>query len=450
MKKFTLLILAVMLAIAGWSQTQALNESFLSTTFPPLGWNRSVQTGISDGISPNSWIHLTETSTNPAVPTALLDGSFAVFDAYLWENNATQSLITPTLYPVLGNSTLHYTVMEVLLNQIFIDAGMQLYIEFSTDGGSSWTTSTTNILAAFTGYNTATDNAVAHNLTVDLSAYNGGTVKIRFRAISDYGGFVLALDNVYGVNREDVVVSPTDLSITTNWLFSKIPLSQAFYQLSANVTNNGADYVQGTETISMNITGAETYSENVIIPDIAFGETVAVSATSLYIPTNLGNYNVSFTSSLSDDNLANNSSSRAFEVTQDLYQIDNGTNTGGVGSNTGAITLGNIFYFTNSEIISSIDLGFSSAATTELVFQFAIYSVNINTGMATNVYTSPNVTRTSAMAGTITNFNIPYYTVPAAGYYLVAVKQLGTTNVAIGYDNQAGGHLYIVASTGEI
>ncbi|MBU0763907.1 MAG: T9SS type A sorting domain-containing protein [Bacteroidetes bacterium] len=208
----------------------SLNESF--DMFPPNGWTVDPETGYWEGSG--TWYYSQYASN-------FGDGVFAVMDVFNISAGEEGTLITPVLHPVAGDNTLSYDVIEILLNGSYIATGIELYIEFSTDGGSTWTTSTTNVLLNVPDHNTASAPQTPTTLSADLSAYNDGAVQVRFRCVSDYGGFSMFLDNVTGPEA-DISVLTNELVLTDAYLdvaglgyYAVIPISQF-----VGVTINGA------------------------------------------------------------------------------------------------------------------------------------------------------------------------------------------------------------------
>jgi hypothetical protein len=179
------------LAMAFSSPLQArsavFTESFAAGAFPPSGWTVS-------GDATLNWMASQAYTAFPA--GAYGDGSFALFDAY--DSNqagASSSLESPVLAISQSAYLLHFTVLELLINETLIAAGMQLYVDVFD--GTQWQVATGNVLTGVPRHNTAQAPQQFVPLSVDLSEYMGNAqVRVRFRAVSDYGGFALGLDNI--------------------------------------------------------------------------------------------------------------------------------------------------------------------------------------------------------------------------------------------------------------
>lgn len=181
-----------------------LNQNFDIISFPPASW------AVTSSSAATAWYNSGNATVVAYESAATPTGHFAYFDCFNLPNNASGTLVTPTLHPTAASNTLSYKVNLYLLNTSYLMAGAKMYIEFSTDGGTTWTTSTTNVLATLPNYNVTSSGWVTQ--TASLAAYNGGTVKVRFRGVSDYGGMGLGIDDVTGPEA-DVVSSVNDIQV---------------------------------------------------------------------------------------------------------------------------------------------------------------------------------------------------------------------------------------------
>lgn len=409
-----------------------LDESF--DVFPPASWTADP--------AADYWMHVL-TSPFSSAASYYSDGSFAVFDAWDLDAGEVGSLITPVLHPAAGNNTLSYEVYELYGgNPSYIASGLTLYIEFSTDGGTSWTTSTTNVLTAVTGHNTATVVTTATVLTASLSAYNGGSVQVRFRSVSDYGGFVLGLDNVTGPEA-DVTLSATDLIVTPVLQNGMTPLNHAGFMLAGNVSNVGQDMAAGAASLTIT---AGAFSEVLPLPIIAYGDDTSMYATSPFTATATGNITLNYSAPLAaDPNPGDNSASQTIAITDTIFATDDGTIVAGLGSNTAPIIFGNLYYLVEDDIATSISVGWG-AVTADEAFTMSIYSVDVTTYACTLVYTTPNTIRGASVASSVATYGIPAQSL-TAGLYLVTVNQIAAVNVQVAYTDETGGILYIYDAT---
>ncbi|GEM_PF-2376316 len=141
------------------------------------------------------------------VPFAEGDGEFAWFNNTYWDRNDYSYLISPFFEPITDEDYLAFDLAAVkvaITDQV--GQGAQLYVDISTDG-VNWTNGTENFLAAIPGYNKSVDAKASYNLdlaSIDLNAYTGQDIKVRFRAISDHGSFITAIDNVQLTNKASI------------------------------------------------------------------------------------------------------------------------------------------------------------------------------------------------------------------------------------------------------
>lgn len=407
-----------------------LNENFDIIAFPPASWSVDVA---------DVWYNSGDAAVSGFEAAGDPVGHFAFFGAAELDDLTEGSLITPVLHPTAGSNTLNYNVnLYQYYTMTWVGAGAALYIEFSTNGGTTWTTSTTNTLATLTGYNVEGGTGWLAQ-SVDLSAYNGGTVQVRFRAVADYGAFELGIDDVTGPEA-DVTLSATDLVVTASAQNAMTPLLHATYALGANVANSGADLAAAA---TLNITATPgAYSDAITIAlPFAYGDDSTYTSAVYYTAAATGNVTVTYAAPLTGDpNPGDNTATQTFAVSDTVFATDNGIITGGVGSNSAALTLGNMYFLLAEDQATSITIGFGTV-TTDLAFTASIYSINTTTYAATLVYTTPSYTRTAAMSLVNTTFGFPAQTLPA-GLYLVAVNQLDATNIALGYTGEAGGMIY--------
>ena len=408
-----------------------LNENFDIVTFPPASWSLAGD--------PSSWFNSADAAVSSQEPYGNPSGHFALFDVWDLAAGSTGSLITPVLHPTAGSNTLTYKVNVFELNAAYASTGAQLFIEFSTDGGTTWTTSTTNVLAALPNFNVSSTDW--QTLTADLSAYNGGAVKVRFRGISDYGGFSVGLDDVTGPEADITLPLVTDIVVTAVPQNAVTPLEHAMFAFSATVTNLGADLNTATNLDITCTPGGYSDAVAITMP-LAFGTTETVSSSNYFVPTATGDYTVTYSATVAGDaNPADNSSANTFNVSDSTFAADDDVAVGGIGNST-PITFGNLYYVLANDNITSLSVGFGNVTADEN-FTMSLYTVDPGTGVATVVYTTPTLVRTAAMANLVTTFKIPDVAV-TPGLYFCAVSQTGTVNISVAYDG--GGDIYILGT----
>lgn len=231
-----------------------LGETFESTNFPPTSWDT---TNVE-------WYHSTQTANGVQLSqvealSAGHTGHFLVFDSYNTDAGVTASFITPRLHPTLANNLLNY---KVELCQLSTDinnmgAGAKLFIEFSTDNGTTWTVSSNNVLALLPSYNTATTGWQSGS--VNLAAYTNQTVRVRFRAVSDWGWCDICLDNISGPDA-DILAFSNEIIAEKSWAdfsglgyYGTIPNSQLSNVDFAGVVTNAGSLAQSNVTLHADI-----------------------------------------------------------------------------------------------------------------------------------------------------------------------------------------------------
>jgi hypothetical protein len=175
------------LSFPSHARSAVFTESFAPGAFPPPGWTVS-------GDATLNWMASQSCSAFPA--GAYGDGSFALFDGSAANQAGSWSALeSPAVAVSPDGYLLHFTVLELLVDDNLIASGLQLYVDVYD--GTQWQTVTGNVLTDIPWHNTARTPQRFLPLTVDLSAYTDNPqVRVRFRAVSDYGGFSLGLDNI--------------------------------------------------------------------------------------------------------------------------------------------------------------------------------------------------------------------------------------------------------------
>ena len=441
-----------------------LNENFDLLTFPPASWSLS---GAA-----SSWYNSGNSAISQYEANGSPNGHFAYYDCFNLVAASTASLITPVLHPDATNHTLSYQVNYYLLNTSYIATGAQLFIEFSTNGGTTWTTSTTNVLAALSGYNVSTTGWIT--LTADLTTYESGTVQVRFRAISDYGGFGLGIDNVTGPNADitlptyDIVSNSTFLDFDGFNYYEVIPFNQmGTISYVCSATNAGANPLTNVK-LNVNINGGAITGASTPIASMASLVTDTIIAQpTITTPTTTTAYNanVYLTQTETDVNPANNASDSItfYANPTEFERTLNLTDTlspysfagGGVPAATG-MEYGANYYLPNADEIDSIEvLVYGATAGTNITGK--LYTVNQTSGARTVVAQSASTSLASASLPSVMELPLTSHYTVAAGTILTATVSLTTNisssqNITIGADGSfigdasIGGVVYLNVS----
>jgi hypothetical protein len=286
------------------STTDDFFESFTGSTFPPTGWTLS-------GTPTVNWTNVAGYDAIQSGISALLtgygDGSFAVFDGFFVNQpNQTGSLISPTITPTAGASTLKFEVIQVLLNYTYIDAGLKLYVDVQT-GGSTWTNGTSNVLTQIQGYNTAGVTQNPTTIEISLAAYVGQNIKVRFRAISDWGAFTLLLDNVS-------LASPIAKDAELVEITSPTAGGSATATVSVKVINNGTETITSLP-ISYKVNDGTAVTET-YTGSLATGASTTFTFSAKANLSAYGNYSIEAYTALPGDQKTSNDSKTVFIVYQ--------------------------------------------------------------------------------------------------------------------------------------
>jgi hypothetical protein len=152
-----------------------LAENF-EGTFPPVGWSLTAGTG--------DWAQFADVNHTTGGTNS------AIYDCYNIDGTVPAYLQTPEMAVTSGDNTFTFWCDYYLVSGAFGNAS-SLFVDISSDNGSTWTNGTTDYLVGIT--------LDAWTLfTIDLTANVGQNVVLRFKAISDYGSYNIAIDDVTG------------------------------------------------------------------------------------------------------------------------------------------------------------------------------------------------------------------------------------------------------------
>ncbi len=232
-----ILILAVFaLPMTGNSQT--INESF-SGTFPPTGWTLVTGSG--------NWASSTQTADHTSGT-----GNFALYDAYNISGNSPSMMITPTMAISNSMKTFSFWTNYYFINGSWGSAAA-LYVDVLNSSGSVLATSANNLISGKNGLGW-------FQTTLDLSNYlstnfTDSTIKIRFRAISDYGSYNIGIDDIFfgaaitcPAPISQIITSLTSTSAQLNWKSGGATNFKVEYGLSGFSHGTGTIYTVVTDT----------------------------------------------------------------------------------------------------------------------------------------------------------------------------------------------------------
>ncbi|MEI7595526.1 MAG: T9SS type A sorting domain-containing protein [Bacteroidota bacterium] len=410
------------------STNAALNETF--TTAIPNNWGAA-------GTGFNKWAISTTTEEGKATGATV---KFAFYNASNATAGSQESLVTPILMPVTGDNTLSYSVNYYKRYTSGADVGAELYVEVSTDYGSTWIASTTNVLAALPNYNVS--NTGWTTLTLDLSAYNTQKVMVRFRAVADYGWGNIGIDNVTGPNvfvlTNDISAGKLFVNMNSFDYFQAIPNSQLTTVDYGVKTSNNGSAAQTAVTLHANTNnGAFVSATGLANPtaslapatfDTLWANTTPTATTLTEFGTKLW-----LTQTETDEILSNNNvdsvyfygTNTQYFRTLNFTTLTGAYNFSGVTVATG-FEFGATYFMPNAGRVDSIStIIYHAAGTANVVGK--LYSIDINTGAYTVVgQTAPFTPAVGAYndLGTVKNLALTTPYTATAGTLLAATIQL--------------------------
>jgi len=178
-----------------------LSESF-DVDAVPAGWT-------IDGTSADGWI-----TSNAIIGDHTGNGGYYfMFNCYNEQVGLVGLASTPRLSVSAEESSLDFWVNYFLLEGEWGNSA-NLYVDITTDEGETWDMGTTDYIENQFGTGW-------QNILIDLTPYIGENVNVRFNAISDYGSYNIAVDDVTGPSIYEtqeipgVAIDPIPANATT-------------------------------------------------------------------------------------------------------------------------------------------------------------------------------------------------------------------------------------------
>jgi hypothetical protein len=204
----------------------------------------------------------------------------------------------------------------------------------------------------------------------------------------------------------------------------------AGHAVQAVVTNAGLNALTNVAA-TLNVTGANTFTDTKTVATLAAGASAVVTFNSYPTTLNAGTNTVTVTLP-SDDNTANNTATygQLVQANQVSYLDQTGTlNAGGVGVGFAGGALAAKYTLSSATTLSDVTLTFAASTGNASTYQVVIYdATGAGATPGTVLYTSATQTRTAA-AGPVT-LALPGVAVPTTFY--IGVKEL-VTNPALAY-----------------
>ena len=224
----------------------------------------------------------------------------------------------------------------------------------------------------------------------------------------------------------------SDASVDQLMSLAVLPLGLVGPQtIQAVVTNRGALALTSLQ-VTLNITGAEAFTDTQIIASLAPCAQELVTFTP-FTPTTVGSDTVEV-SVASDDFAGNNSKSKPLSVTvpQYSYKYPGSTAILGLGGAGGPIAIVDKFAVTAASNVSAVNLDFFVPTAT--TYKVAIYADD-GSGMPGSELYLDSANRTVAAAGPVTITLSPAVPV-GPGNFFVGVQQTNSAYAYVSYDSE--------------
>ncbi len=194
-------------------------------------------------------------------------------------------------------------------------------------------------------------------------------------------------------------------------------------KVNVRITNVGINAIAAGTSLTVNVTGANAYSNTVSLPAIASGASATINAGSRVL-TNTGTDNITATLA-ADDNNPNNAVTLVQTVSNDnvSYVTTDPANAGGVGYNTGSGLLGCKYKISPGRLVKAITLTIGTDVNTvgKIIYGAAYDS-------ATNVFhRSPNYTVLTGDLGTSKTFLLDTAVRVTSGVFYAMLAQTAGT-----------------------
>jgi hypothetical protein len=282
----------------------------------------------------------------------------------------------------------------------------------------------------------ATGSKIWENKTEDYLDWTEITVLFTPSTTGNYyfGWHNTSFDKFF-VLVDDITITETaenSLSVTPQMSYTQIPISQT---VTASAQTKNIGYAAQTNvTLAAEMNGSAVGTP-VSAPSLAVGATAALSISGIAVPlgSNILTYTVSSTEG------ATATANVSFTGSADTYAVDNAT-TGGIGSNAGAISFGNIFEITNATNMLAAKIGFGNAA--DLDYTVSLYQMTGDLQVASIPLFTQAAHRNAT--GLVTVDVPPTALVP--GKYFLCVNQLTATNLSVNSESASGKILYVLNS----
>ncbi len=384
------------------------NENFSATLNPCWSITQVALTGL--------WTMATSINYPDLVPIVTLSPQsgthLAKFDSYNFVANTSSRLATVTF----DFTTLTSPSVEFYMAQDAEYTNLDMVeIQASINGGASWTTVST----PFYRYNTSFTAPGWQKYTAYLPAYAGtNNVKLAFLATSLYGN-MMAIDNV------TVKQGLTD-DVGTAGIFAptKLPKGQA-YKWWSFIKNYGPNTETFDVDTKLRVNTTPTVTTTNTVTALTFNSLKTLSGSySLSSYASGSSFDIlNQTKLATDQNTSNDifiNSARAC-TTDTVYAWDDGVAEGSVGYNTGLGWLGQVYYLSVQDTLTSITIQWGTLPLSVAGNSLEIYNIvgGVPTTKFGDIVTGINLT-TANQNATITYKPTSPIILPAGAYWIGA------------------------------
>ena len=226
-----------------------------------------------------------------------------------------------------------------------------------------------------------------------------------------------------------------DAAVTAVYALGELPLGLVPAQLIGAVVNNRGANAMSNVPVTLNITGANTFSDTQMVASLAACTGQSIVTFAGFTPGALGANTVAV-SVPADDVGANNSLSKALNVTplDYSYKHPGSTASGGVGLTGATGAFVGEFNTTAANAVTDVKLEFFAASAT--TYRVAIYGDSGGGTPSTTALYVDAADRTVAAAGPIT-ITLPAPVAVGPGNFYVGIQQTNTTNASVSFDVEA-------------
>ena len=226
--------------------------------------------------------------------------------------------------------------------------------------------------------------------------------------------------------------SANDAQVSLVYAYGEVPQGAAPAQVVQAVITNGGINTLTNLTVTLNVTGANTFTDTEVIASLAGCGGQATVTFGGYTPANLGSDTITV-SVPADDVVVNNSKSKAMNVTAQGYSYKHpgSTASGGFGVTSDGAIVGK-FTTTVAKSISDVRLEFNTASAA--TYRVSIYGDVGGIPDTTALYEDTS-DRTVTAAGPIT-ITLPAPVAVGPGTFYVGVQQMTATNMSLSYDTE--------------